>query len=80
MDKEEFKHKRDMTGNAFSGHGLYSGRAGSKTKAGVRGVYYYDGRLEDNVMYGGGNEIKYNLREPFDPMVRTCKENKRLVN
>lgn len=80
MDEEEHKHKRSLTGNAFSGHGLHSGADGSATKAGVRGVYYYNGdvrKMEPVHASGTPEEIK--IVEPFDPMVRTCKENKRLV-
>lgn len=91
MDEEEFKHKRSETGNAFSGHGLYSGEVGSKTKAGVRGVYYYNGNPKENAtpIHVNSEGIKksedmfQNLYESVDPFVRTCKSDvgtKRLVN
>lgn len=84
MDADAHKHKRSITGNAFSGHGLYSGADGSKTEAGVRGVYYYNGDVRKmEPVYTTNNPPTENrkaiLSEPFDPMVRTCKENKRLV-
>ena len=85
MDEDAFKHKRSDTGNAFSGHGLYSGKDGSKTEAGVRGVYYYNGDVKKiQPIYASSQKDEglrqmMNITEPFDPMVRTCKENKRLV-
>jgi len=83
MDEEEFKHKRSETGNAFSGHGLYSGEVGSKTKAGVRGVYYYNGNPKENAtpihVSRQSEDMFQNLYESVDPFVRTCKSEKRLV-
>ncbi len=79
MDKLYFVPKKSNFRSAYSGGGDRNGEAGSGSMVGVRGVYYYDGRLEEKDLVSGGNAPKYNLKEPFDPMVRTCKDNKRLV-
>ena len=79
MDKLYFVPKQSNFRSAYSGGGDRNGEAGSGSMAGIRGVYYYDGRLNDPDLVPASNAPVYNFKEPFDPMVRTCKENKRLV-
>ena len=82
MDKQEHREKQSNFRSAFSGGGTRDGMRGSATKAGVRGVYYYDGNInnfEPAYMTGTGTP-DYKYQEAFDPYVRTCKPNKRLVN
>jgi len=79
MDKLYFVPKQSNFRSAYSGGGDRNGEAGSGSMAGVRGVYYYDGRLNDPDLAPASNAPVYNFKEPFDPMVRTCKPNKRLV-
>jgi len=80
MDKLYFVAKSSNFRSPYSGGGIVNGERGSGSMAGVRGVYYYDGRLQDKDLVEPSDPPKYVFREPFDPMVRTCKENKRLVN
>jgi len=79
MDKLHFVPKKSNFRSAYSGGGDRNGEAGSGSVAGVRGVYYYDGRLKEVDICPAGNAPVFDMREPFDPMVRTCKPNKRLV-
>ena len=81
MDKIE-QNPRSDTGNAISGSGSYGGQDGSKTKSGVRGVYYYTtgaGKEDYNVGMKKNNKIDifegvsvYGMGER--------KKNKKLVN
>ncbi len=79
MDKLYFVPKQSNFRSAYSGGGDRNGEAGSGSMAGVRGVYYYDGRLNDPDLVPASNAPVYNFKEPFDPYIRTCKPNKRLV-
>ena len=80
MDKLYFVAKSSNFRSPYSGGGTMNGERGAGSMVGVRGVYYYDGRLNDKDLVEPSNSPQYVFREPFDPMVRTCKENKRLVN
>lgn len=82
MDKSE-QNPRDETGNTFSGHGHYDGKDGSKTKAGVRGVYYFtegEGK-EDYDIAGNKMNKKINVYEGVSMYgLGERKKNKKLVN
>ena len=79
MDKQYFVPKKSNFRSPFSGGGTMNGEAGAGSMQGVRGVYYYDGRLERQDIVPASPAPVYKFEEAFDPMVRTCKPNKRLV-
>jgi len=71
---------RSNTGNAFTGSGLYNGAAGTQSVAGIRGVHYTGENNTVNELLSDSSGVNYGkIREPFNPMVRTCKPNKKLV-
>ena len=81
MDKQVDK-PRSLTGGGIHSHGQYDGKDGSKTTAGVRGVYHFQTGLGDVDI--AGNKVKkidYTLFEGVSVGgLGDRKHNKKLVN
>lgn len=81
MDKNE-QNPRSDAGNAISGYGSYGGQDGSKTKSGVRGVYYYtSGTGKEDYNVGMKKDKKIDIFEGVSVYgMGERKSNKKLVN